>query len=284
MLGKLLKYEFRATARMFLLMYVALLVLAAINAAVIPFNDGALLGFLNSFETLHTVITTLFAFSYVLVVTAVVILTFVIIVVRFYRMLGDQGYLWFTLPVTSAQHILSKLICAFVWSVASVVMVLVSIGIMMLPSGWTYELWQIFEFWRYLELLGFTPGLWLMCGLIMAFVSWLSGTLMFYVSIAIGPNLVKKSRLGGSVLAFILVYIAAQIIGIIQLVALSMPMTERILLIYGYMNEMKIAQASVLINEVVITCSLVFGLVLLAQAIVYYFMTRHFMTKKLNLA
>jgi len=283
MLGKLLKYEFKATARMFLLMYAALLVLALINAAVIPFNDGALLGFLNSFETLHSIITSLSMLSYVLVVTAVIILTLVIIVVRFYRMLGDQGYLWFTLPVTSAQHIVSKLICSFVWSIASMLMVGISVGVMILPSGWLQELWRIVDFWNYLVSLGFSPGIWLICALALLLTSWLSGILMFYVSMAIGPNLVK-SRLGGSVLAYILFYIGTQILGTFLLLFLSGPMTEQFSALFGYSTGQTLEQTAAMINGIVITTTVVFGMSFLAMAIACYFVTRHFLTKKLNLA
>ena len=39
-----------------------------------------------------------------------------VLIVRYYRNLyGDEGYLMNTLPVTPAQHVWAKLICAFLW-------------------------------------------------------------------------------------------------------------------------------------------------------------------------
>ena len=271
MLGKLLKFEFKATARMFLLMYAALLVVAGINAIVLPFNDFTT-GFANTFPTLYSIITSLSMLTYILVITAVIVLTLVIIVVRFYRMLGDQGYLWFTLPVTSAQHIGSKLICAFVWSFASMIVVGISIGLMLLPTGWTNELRLLADLWREAVLYGFSPGLWLACSMVLLFTSWFSGVFSFYASIAIGPNL-TKSRLGGSVLAYILIYIAIQILGTIQLMIITIPLS----------NTLDFYSSSS-IDTLIVTFTIVFALGFIALTVACYFITRHFLTKKLNLA
>ena len=271
MLGKLLKYEFKATARMFLLMYAALLVVAGINALVLPFNDLTT-NFAKSFPTLYSIISSLSAITFSLVITAVIVLTLVIIVVRFYRMLGDQGYLWFTLPVTSAQHIWSKLICAFVWSFASMIVVAISLGLMLLPLDWIRELWRIPDLWNYLVLQGFSPGLWLGCGVIFLITSWFSGIFSFYTSMAIGPNF-TKSRLGGSVLAYILVYIATQILGAIQLMIISIPVSN----MFDSLSPSSI-------DTLVLTFTVVFCIGFIALTITCYFITRHFLTKKLNLA
>jgi len=291
MLGKLLKYEFKATARMFLLMYAALLVVASINALVLPFSDNIIVNALERLPVLNSIVTSLLMISYMLLIAAVIILTLVIIVVRFYRMLGDQGYLWFTLPVTSNQHILSKLICAFVWSVASVFVVCASVGVMILPTGWLGELWRIPDFWQEVVWLGFSPGLWLACGIVLSFVSWLSGVMMFYAAIAIGPNF-TKSRLGGSVLAYVLIYIGVQILSTIQMLILAMPMSKPVEIFFDSIDTMSMGfnvpsammQLSGAVDQMVLLSTVVFGLGCLALAIVYYFITRHFMTKKLNLA
>jgi len=293
MLGKLLKYEFKATARIFLLMYAALLVVAGISAIIIPFNGRTTLSFLEAIPTLHTIITSLTTLLYVLVAIAVIVVTFVIIIVRFYRMLGDEGYLWFTLPVTANQQILSKLIAAFVWSLASMIMVVISIGLLTLPSGWMSELWRISVLWNELVQAGFAPGVWLWCGVVLLLVAWLSSTLVFYTAIATGPNLVK-SRLGGSVLAYIIIYIATQILGMIVMLVFAGPFASKIeaisslskplVMSYGETASMLLGQMSDAVNQLVLLCTGCFGGMCLVLAVVFYFITRHFITNKLNLA
>lgn len=119
MLTKLLKYEFRATARLFLPFYVVLLVFALINR------------FIN-FEQLVAIDAQVFGFGvlelfgflarllYFVLVVGILVMTLLILLQRFYKsLLGDEGYLMFTLPVRPWQHIVSKLIAAAVWVTAS---------------------------------------------------------------------------------------------------------------------------------------------------------------------
>ena len=100
MLGKLTKYEFKATARVLLPAYLALLlvtVLGKVLLAVPPVQEalnGAIAGF--------------FVVIYMLMIMGVLFLTFFISVQRFYKnLLGDEGYLMHTLPVKVSTHILS---------------------------------------------------------------------------------------------------------------------------------------------------------------------------------
>jgi hypothetical protein len=109
---------------------------------------------------------------------------------------------------------------------------------------------------------------------------------MLYTAIAIGPNL-TKSRLGGTVLAYILVYIATQIVATIQLVVLIVPiaaMDSSTFTVYGgsataleFFVPSTVDQAALWIFGTFIV-----GYIVMSLA--YYLITRHFMTRKLNLA
>ena len=291
MLGKLLKYEFKATARIFLLMYVALLALALLNAAVIPFNGRAFFSFMDVFgDTIHAFALSLSAFLYILVATGVIIITFVIIVVRFYRMLGNEGYLWFTLPVTANQHLLSKLIAAFVWSIASSIAIIISVLVLMLPTGYLNELHRIPELWSQLVSYGFNPGLWLGCAVLLLFASWLCSTLQFYAAISIGPNLVK-SRFGGSVLAYIMLYVAVQILTTIELLALAGPIGNQATALvrmadshYLSIDISSISSIAEATNRLMIFSTASIVLSSLVIAVAFYFLSHFFLSRKLNLA
>ncbi len=106
MLGKLIKYEYKATARTFIPIYIALLLVAVINRV---FRMGAI--------DVAWGISTL---ALVGLFIALGVLTIIVIVQRFNKnLLGDEGYLMFTLPVTSVQLIVSKLVISIVWTIIS---------------------------------------------------------------------------------------------------------------------------------------------------------------------
>lgn len=103
MLGKLLKYELKSTAKFFVPMYFAILVITTLNSIFIRKNV-----FVEAQGIINMVIGGLFI--------AITTLTIVIIVKRFKKnLLGDEGYLMFTLPVKSSSLILSKYISALIW-------------------------------------------------------------------------------------------------------------------------------------------------------------------------
>jgi hypothetical protein len=126
MLGKLLKYEIKATARLFLPFYLTILIFSAINLFLLgtPTNIGERT---FSFSSLATTISMI---VYVTLMVGMVLMTLVVMIQRFYRnLLGDEGYLMFTLPVKSWSHILSKLAVSTLWTVLSGFVALCSIFI-----------------------------------------------------------------------------------------------------------------------------------------------------------
>lgn len=77
------------------------------------------------------IISTLIVFLYAMFLCAVVVITFIVILLRFYKnLLQNEGYLMNMLPVKSWQHITAKLIAAVVWSFVSVLVVIVSVLIL----------------------------------------------------------------------------------------------------------------------------------------------------------
>lgn len=139
MLVKLLKYEFKFTGRSLLPIYVALLALAVI----INLGDGidSAGNFAASSTHFSDFLMTMLIFAYSCMISAVCIITVVLLVQRFYKnLLRDEGYLMHTLPVSPAQNIAAKLICAVVWSVVSIFMAVFSAMLMSM----TAHDWQMF--------------------------------------------------------------------------------------------------------------------------------------------
>ena len=119
MLGKLVKYDLKATARTMLPLYAAIVVLSIISGLFVYGNYN------NPFFTLETtaqserILVFLFVVSGLLLLAlliAMFLLTVVCIVSRFNEnLLGDEGFLMFTLPADCTMLLLSKLLSALFW-------------------------------------------------------------------------------------------------------------------------------------------------------------------------
>ena len=101
---KLLKYEWKACARACLPLYGAIILVALINHLL--YSEAVP-------ELLFGIPAAIMSMLYVVIFAAVFVATAVILVQRFYKsLLGGEGYLMFTLPVSVTQHIFSKAIIA----------------------------------------------------------------------------------------------------------------------------------------------------------------------------
>lgn len=128
MLRKLMKYEVSATGRILLPLYGALIAFALINR--LFFFGNFPLNKVNP-EFLNGIPAAISIFAYGCIMAAVFIVTFFIIIQRFYKnLLGDEGYLMNTLPVATWKNISSKLIVAILWSIVSGFIAVLSIFIM----------------------------------------------------------------------------------------------------------------------------------------------------------
>ena len=103
---KLLKYEWKACARTCLPLYGVLILMSLISRMLYVIPKNASLDFM---------LPAIGSMLYMGVMMAAFVVTAVILIQRFYKnLLGSEGYLMFTLPVTVTQHLLSKTIIAVV--------------------------------------------------------------------------------------------------------------------------------------------------------------------------
>ena len=101
---KLLKYEWKACARICLPLYGAMLLMSVGQRSD---DNRACTGFYEWYPDSDS------RMLYFAMLVAVFVGDRGILIQRFYKnLLGDEGYLMFTLPVTVAQHIWSKVIVA----------------------------------------------------------------------------------------------------------------------------------------------------------------------------
>ena len=292
MLKTLFKHEMRATSRTFIWLYIAFAAIAVASAVVGPWSPlsagsytyssvGQTTGPFPAF--LQMIVMTL----YILAIVAMGIVTFVVIILRFYRnLLGDEGYLMMTLPVSREQHILSKLVAAMIWSICSTVIIILSILLFIAVSG---NFGGMVELINEIVRMGIPLGRWIALIVLMLIIGMATGVLELYAAMAIGPNLLKN-RLGGSILAFIIIQVASQIVaGVIALAwarasdffgDLGSTIWTSPIAIEGSSVMETVGVADGIINAV-LSSSLV-GCVVIA--VCCWFLTRFMLKKKLNLA
>lgn len=132
MLGKLIKYDFRSLSRILFPTQIAILGATIIATLGFLFNvridlSGASM---NGGIGLLRIIIGFLSGIMVLGIIAASFLVAFIIFQRFYKsLMSDEGYLTFTLPVTTTDILWSKLITAMLWTIISGVVIFICINI-----------------------------------------------------------------------------------------------------------------------------------------------------------
>lgn len=146
MLVKLLKHDYRSMVFYFLLMYAVLIGIAVLARISIGLTGTDISAFGNDvFAGMTTVGSVV---MYILGCGAVIVLTFIIVALRFYNnLMGREGYLSFTLPVTPEAHLASKMISGATFCVLSYVVIGIS-GVILTAgtgfwSGWVLRVTEL---------------------------------------------------------------------------------------------------------------------------------------------
>ncbi|MEG2929906.1 MAG: hypothetical protein RR846_10225, partial [Oscillospiraceae bacterium] len=117
MLTKLTKYEFTTAVKTYLPFYGIILLFALLNRFSVRFN----------YEIFYLP-QGLVMMAYIMLLTGLAVVTFLMGILRFKKnLLGDEGYLMFTLPVQRWQLVMAKVISSVVWSIAGVLVGVLSI-------------------------------------------------------------------------------------------------------------------------------------------------------------
>lgn len=192
MLGKLLKYEIKATARLFIPLYFTILIFAVINRFLFPIYDMS-----EKSSTLYGIFMAISMFIYGTLMAGLVAMTLFVLIQRFYKnLLGDEGYLMFTLPVQSHKHIFSKLTIATLWTIVSGIVAFCSI---MIISSKTTPITEVFQelsaaFHEFTQYFGASAYLISLEVIVLVLLSLASSILTIYAAIALG-HLFNKYKL-----------------------------------------------------------------------------------------
>ena len=265
MLGKLIKYEFRATRRTMLPLYAALLCVAlltrlSMSALSVP-GGGAHHGFLNFVAGIMGMLFGLLTF-------ALGFITLFLMAQGFQKnLLGDEGYISFTLPVTVSQNIAAKLMVSCVWFFSSFVAEVLAILILTVNARFFLRFFpMMFEVFKDIPE-SYVPHvvLWIAEGVLLALAGMSVCILMIYASLALG-HCFGKRRILMSFAAFLGLLTLSQFAGY--------PLTRLMNLFSIQAMEPVFAVHAVMLFF--LACSLVYSGV-------YFFITKYALTRRLNL-
>lgn len=215
MLGKLLKHELKATSRLLLPIFLILAVFTVMDRIVLS---------LNIYKGVLATISGFITFAYGVSILAVIIVTSVFVIYRFYKnLMTDEGYLMFTLPVKTTELINSKLLVAVLWTSVAIAAIFASLFGVFSGSRHFPEIVKVFEtlFKQLSHYLGSYITLFCIEFVVLLILSIISSILMIYVSVAIG-QLLNGHKLLGSIGAYIVLSIIIQIVSTVALGIISL--------------------------------------------------------------
>ena len=270
MLGKLLKYELKATARWFLPLYIALIVLTLLNKLTMVIELPDLLVF-NILEILLIIF-------YVLIIVFTALATMILLIVRFYKNLHtDEGYLTHTLPVKPSTQLNCKILSGCIWTVSSFFMQMISLFILFAGEGIFTEVFDAFgEMGEYLKDAGLFDNF-LVTVVIFAVTMLISvfySLLMMYCSISVGSLFSQHKIIGAIVVYFIINFV----IQLISMVLMFFGMESSIMYDIATVEDFSVEIFNIMNIIMLISC----GLTMVCSA-VFYFLSHFVISKKLNL-
>ncbi len=200
MLGKLMKHEFRATGRIMWMVYAAMVLLSG-------FANVSIRLLSRVENRVLTAIAILMIVIWVLALVIGSVMTVVLLIHRFYKnLLTDEGYLMFTLPGTVHHLVLSKLIVAVVWFMATMVMVILCVFLGMLDNSLLHNVGHfIREMFEWLTVRYALNGAAIFIEiLVLAIVSTAVSCLQYYSAMAVGHGFVSHKVLWSVVFYFVM--------------------------------------------------------------------------------
>ena len=270
MLGKMIKHEFRATARLYVPIFIIIIALTPTLGILFRLSRR---GFENNPFSIAFGVSSVA--SYALVLYVAYVAAFLVIAIRFYRTTAtSEAYLTFCLPVNPHQVIISKLIVGFVWQLCTAIIVVGSIYVMIIMQGviqpgemtkWIAENLFNMDGTDYIILIKFFVHL---AGIYV--VGLISSNLQYFLAITIG-QLFNGHRVIASIGIYIGIYTAIQFITM----TIMMPIVFFSDNIAMHYDLDQVLDAPLWIFDITTIESLVL-------AVVFYIFTALIMKKRLN--
>ena len=130
MLGKLIKDELKSYRFSFGIMFLTGVIFTIFMKIIcmLPYQGE-----------IKAVVQIFAAYGYYFIIMLISVAAQVLVIIRFYStMVGDRGYLTWTLPVTSAMHVWAKLIGGMLWRLLAGIITIVLFVIFFLGDYWAF--------------------------------------------------------------------------------------------------------------------------------------------------
>lgn len=270
MLGKLFKYEFKNTAKIFLTIYGVLIftsVLTIIASVAAPENSNSIL--------VSLITSGIYIFYYITII-ACYLIGYIYLVLRFFKtMFSSQGYLTHTLPVKPLQTFHVKLFTSTVWLI--LLMMLLSVSMIFFANSFTNG--ELFATFSQTDLslvnhvleqnMGFSIVGLVLFLFVTILLSCLSTILMAYMCCCIG-QLFNSNKVAWSIVSGVILYFIQQVIAMIA-----------ILIFFLIEGEGSLAgDASLEMFDGILLGSMLFSIAITA---IYYVVCNVIVRKRINL-
>jgi hypothetical protein len=279
MLGKLIKHDFKAISRLLLIFHAFYLLMVVIMRFTVTARMENMISSSISSAPSAFQITVLVAtyIAFFILLMGLSYGTAIIIVMRFYRNLfTDQAYLTRTLPVTAGQHLLSKTIVGFVWSLANTVISIIGAMIVLAPGK------EFTDFWNTIvsELAAMGYGvevrwtnilIWLVITII---AGSFNGVAMYYGCVAIG-QLFQKHRVLAAIITYFVITTVTSLVAFVVSFSSSMRMTSRII-------EMGETQVNLVMSEYILNLLIWSSVAAILIGAGFYVVSYFIMKKRIN--
>lgn len=183
---------------------------------------GRLIQLFEQDNVAYNIVSSSAFFFYGVSVVACLVSPFVFAITRFYRNLfTGEGYLSFTLPVTTHQHIWVKLATAVLTEVVTLVVAVLSVAVITFGEV-AVEVCKgiVFLFGKAVEAWGTHMPLYLLEAVIGIVVLFATETLLFYTCISLGQQS-KKNRVLAAVGVYFIIYFIGQAVGTVLVLIAS---------------------------------------------------------------
>ena len=273
MVRKLIRYDFQSYFRLLFPVQLIILGIALLNRIIQLFEPPS-----GAADIVASTYQAGFVATLVLYIVSIIVcfvMTVIVGIIRFYQgMYTNEGYLMHTLPVTPTQHIFAKLLTSVIFFLGSILATFLSF--MIITAGQVnVEVFKAFFYLmnRYIQSAGFDGVLYVLEILLLLCVSLFHIFIKFYFCLSVG-QLAKRKKILLAFGVFFGIYAVKQILGT-ALIVISMFSQNLIFVISDWLSD-----SGELAMHILIWISIV---IYSAAALVYFFATRHIMSKKLNL-
>lgn len=271
MLGKLIKHEFTATGRILSILLAVLLFISPVTAIYLKFRTSSFTFENNLFLKLLEILC-MAAFTVAMIAAGIT--TVIVLLNRFYQsMVTRESYLTHTLPVTTSQLVISKLIVAVIWQIISIIVMSISLWIFTgILGGWHDFMNGFRELTDVMSKIGFDTGNTILL-VIAILVSIIVSYLKCYAAFALG-HMINGHPFLGFIVAYIAISTITQIISAVVMTIGNFVFTHFITI-----NIDELESLSGIMN-LTLGASILFNL---AWGVLFYLTTTLMFKKKLNI-